>query len=117
MPSFTWRSSIGTRILAGTYQEEDQTYNMGSEPEAGPPRERRRSSVIAVSVSWAQVLTPAQKDQLDDFYRNELKCVEPFNRVDPKSGVVRVYKFAESPKSRELALNHWHVTFNFLRLS
>lgn len=70
MPS--WPETLPAFPLAETFRETLPDTALRSPMEQGPAKVRQRTSAGAAQIAAAYVLTPAQAETLEDFYRDTL---------------------------------------------
>jgi len=84
------------------YAEDDLNFapeddRISSEMDAGPPKERPRSSKVYEDVTFSMVLSRAQWITLDDFYHATLGRVGKFDWVDFRRDIAATYNFVGKP--------------------
>lgn len=86
-----WPSTLPAQFHIDGYSESPKDNVITEEMEVGPPKVRRRASVSTVEVTAQMLLTLAQKEYFQGFYRNVLfSGTIPFKKRDDH-GVLREF--------------------------
>ncbi|MBA5776300.1 hypothetical protein H2509_04125 [Stappia sp. F7233] len=112
-----WPASLPQESDAHSYQEAPQRAAALFEPEVGPPIGRSRSTVTLSTASFAFVMTEAQVETFEAFYRVDLaRGVLPFTIEHPRRKVpVTVKLTGETPyQIASFAPGGWTVSFTAL---
>jgi len=69
----TWPGTLPQSALINDYTESLEDNLSRFQPEVGPPKLRRRSSIFTTSVGFSMLLTSAQLATLETFYKTTLE--------------------------------------------
>jgi hypothetical protein len=95
----TWPEDIPQSVLSDGFSEEPERNVVTFAPEAGPPKERRRTSISTDLVSYPALLTFDQWQTLKAWWRDDLMDgVLPFTRTDPLTAETKTFKFIDPPR-------------------
>lgn len=114
-----WPSGqIPLRALQSSYAEQPENNRLKYEPELGPPKLRRRSTVRADTISFETHMTQAQYDALMTFYTADLENgTLTFTRQHPRTFAADVeFMFSAPPTFAVLGGNLYRVTLSLLKL-
>ncbi|NUN53024.1 MAG: hypothetical protein HUU06_09615 [Planctomycetaceae bacterium] len=96
MPSFPFTASL--RLGA---EVAPQDARVRTSMDVGPPQMRRRYTAAVQGIRGTLVLTDAQREDLEAFYRDDLdEGVLPFDWDDPRDGSTQSFRFASPPVFR-----------------
>lgn len=93
-----WPSTVNTNINQGGYGEKPEANNANFQPEVGPPKYRRRTSIPTTIYSWTGWFTSAEYDAIVAFYRTTLlDGTVPFMFPNQRTGATDTFQFTDAP--------------------
>jgi len=111
----SWPVSLPT-AEAGTYTETPVDNKVVFEPEIGPPKERRRATLVGSMLRFDVFLTGTQAQTLYDFYKTTLSDgIDSFTMTHPRTLVTDTFKFVNTPQFRHMQVSFYRATIE-LRL-
>ena len=116
--AFVWPATLTQYVQKDTFSS---TYQNGlkSQPSYGPPKFRRRSSVVyeTMPVSWK--FTTSQLNTFEDFYRDTLESgTQPFTMNSPLDGTSQTFNFDPTVgyTIRNIGPDNWEVSGTLIYL-
>lgn len=96
-----WPGTVPNEALYGTYTEQPEPVVDSFQPEQGPPIEGIAGSLETDQVSYAIMLTNAERAALMTFWRTTLsQGTEYFTATNPAYGGTETYRFTEPPQAQ-----------------
>lgn len=112
-----WPAGVPVCWIGGSYSEKPEQNRAEFQPEVGPPKLRRRSSVKTVVVGFLLKLTSAEFDALLDFYTDDLEDGSlSFTRVHPRTNATETFTFAAIPEIVGLVTNKARVSVSLRKM-
>lgn len=97
----TWPVAVPDVGLIAGYTERPENNLARFQPEVGPAKLRRRSSIISTILTFSQIMTYTQYDALITFYQTDIKDGSlEFTRNHPRTGVSGTFLFMAPPSSQ-----------------
>lgn len=94
----TWPETVNLNIYEDGYSEAPEKNIASFQPEVGPPKERRRSSISSDVLTCTGQYTSDEWDNLMIFYRATLlDGTQPFSRLHPRTKAEEKFKFVGDP--------------------
>ncbi|MCF2522349.1 hypothetical protein [Bradyrhizobium sp. G127] len=98
MPLAIWPIDVPLRTLQSGYSEAPEKNTADFQPEVGPPKTRRRTSISSDVITCSGNFSSEEWDALVAFYRTTLADGSlPFTRAHPRSGLSMTFKFTGDP--------------------
>lgn len=92
--SIEWPSELPTYPTITGYNRTPISSRFTFDVDAGTPKERNRATAMPEDVTERYILTNAQKEALETFWRTSTKRgVIPFLKIEPESRNTRLYQF------------------------
>lgn len=103
----TWPPELPDNLLVAGYRRQLGKQTLRTEMDAGPAKQRRRFSAVAVQVSGALFLSKEQAQALETFYVDTLLGgAEAFEWKHPVTGAIVQYRFVEPYEEIALSGNN-----------
>jgi len=94
----TWPGAVPDNGLIAGYSERTEDNVARFQPEVGPAKLRRRSSVPTTVLQFSQIMTFVAYDALVTFYQTDLKDgTLSFTRNHPRTGISGTFLFMVPP--------------------
>lgn len=88
--------------LAGSFQESPPNNVIRTNMDRGPDKVRRRTTANVRPLTFKLSLTPAQVNELDDFYNNETYGgADEFDYTHPRTGAPYKARFVSPPSYQD----------------
>lgn len=112
-----WPNDVNLFAKRESYGEQTEPNVVRSQPDVGPPQERRRSSLVCDLITFEGRYTAAEYASLKAFHKTTLLSgTLPFTRAHPLTEVAGVlFKFVEPPALVRVGTRFRHVSIK-LRL-
>lgn len=115
----SWPSWIRFAIDPNSYGESPEQNRVEFQPEVGPPKRRRRTSlsqtVIAMETVW---LTAQEVDDVTAFYRGTLtEGIDSFTATHPRTNTPGTWEFVDGPKVSQAVATSFKLSFQLRLLS
>lgn len=114
-----WPSNVSQYATINSYSEKPQRNVASFQPEFGPPKERRRSSISVDVLQFRTEMTFAAYDILLAFYRTDLNDgTLEFTRKHPRNlaGADQTFVFTAEPELTAIGPDYGAVSLSLLRL-
>ncbi|SRR5579885_457714 len=97
--AITWPTNVCWMPQPGTFTETPVPSKATYPVEAGPAKNRARTTALCFNNEWTIVLDNVSRQALLDFYRNDLKNgTLSWEKAHPYDGDVRSWQFADEPQ-------------------
>src|ERR1035437_8610620 len=91
--------AVSSKAQVGGFTEAPERNIAEFQPDVGPPKRRRRSSITNDLISFSQWYNSADWDTIRTFYRTTLlDGVSPFTMNHPRTGNSQTWIFVDVPK-------------------
>jgi hypothetical protein len=112
-----WPAELPNWIMAEGYGEAPAGNIAEFQPEVGPPKRRRRTSIDMVNFSAGFLTNSTGVDALMGFYRDDLADgVLEFQKPHPRTGVTMVCIMSSPPSISALGGDNYRVSMQLMKL-
>ena len=99
MTTFAWPAWIKQAALQNGYGEEPEVNVASFQPEVGPAKLRRRTSMPNETMTFSYQYDASDWEDLKNFYKGTLSDgTQPFTMTHPRTGTVATWVFTAAPK-------------------
>lgn len=114
-----WPGTINQNVNVQNFNEVPDTNNAVFQPDVGPPKMRRRSSLSTSVFTFEGWFTSTEVDNINTFYKTTLlDGTLPFTRLHPRTQANdgSTYVFLNAPDVKTFSPVLFVVTFNLRKL-
>ncbi len=117
--SVPWPAELPQKILYDGFEEQFPNNLIRSNPDMGPPKTRRRTSVGFKPFKANMVLTTAQTLIFDSFFKDSIMDgAEPFELTHPRTGELITLQVGASPPTyRPAGPGRWLLALDLIILT
>lgn len=119
MPTWPTSGSFPQAPRVGSWVRQAADTIITFKPAVGPPRRRRLVSGAQYNCTGTFLLTPAQVNQIMDFWADDCDLGEtPFTWTDPEDGTTsRTFEWAGVPQVSHFSADAFEVSVSLIRQS